>query len=110
MYLVIITIGKFNSHKGKGTISAPIFMDNVACYGSEDKLIDCTYHTDTSEDEHVNDIWINCDGTVSEKSSSLVAMVISLIALGISILVTFFLIGHLLHRHKTKPYSNACCR
>ena len=35
-------------------------MDNVACYGNESKLIDCTYHTDTSEDEHSEDIWINC--------------------------------------------------
>ena len=38
-------------------------MDTVACYGIEDKLIDCTYHTDTNEDKHVNDIWINCAAT-----------------------------------------------
>ena len=38
-------------------------MDDVACYGSEDKLTDCTYHTDTSEDVHDEDIWINCNPT-----------------------------------------------
>ena len=43
--------------------SAPIHIDNVACYGSEDKLIDCVYHTDTSEDTHAGDIRIDCSST-----------------------------------------------
>ena len=37
-------------------LSTPIFMDHVACFGFEDKLIDCSYHTDTSEDDHSADI------------------------------------------------------
>ena len=45
-------------------------MDNVACYGTESKLIDCTYHTDTSEDEHSEDIWINCGMPAPTSSSS----------------------------------------
>ena len=44
-------------------------MDNVACYGSEDKLIDCTFNTETSEDVHSNDIWVKCS-SVTEKSMS----------------------------------------
>ena len=96
----------------KSILSAPIFIDNVACYGNEDKLIDCTYHTDTSEDDHSDDIWLDCknsittstDSTTTESSGqagspatdqneqsistlSIVALVVALIAVGISILV-----------------------
>ena len=47
--------------KESGILSAPIHMDNVACYGSEDKLIDCSYHTtDTKKHQHDEDIWIKC--------------------------------------------------
>ena len=97
-------------------------MDNVACYGTESKLIDCTYHTDTSEDEHSEDIWINCgtptsttpvndtpttnptrditaataaDKQTSDKqlqTTSTASLVVAFIALGISILVIIFLI------------------
>ena len=41
-------------------------MDNVGCHGTEDRLIDCTYHTDTSEDSHSGDIWIECDSASSD--------------------------------------------
>ena len=57
--LAFIT-GPYDTSKNRGTLSSPVFMDNVACYGTESKLIDCTYHTDTSEDKHSEDIWINC--------------------------------------------------
>ena len=88
-------------------------MDNVACYGSEDKLINCSYHTDTTEDNHINDIWIECNMTdtstvitlpnVSDKSnngSSIAPLALSLIALGISILVMVFMIDYIVYRHK----------
>ena len=35
-------------------------MDNVACYGSEEKLLDCAHDTDTIEDVHNNDVWVKC--------------------------------------------------
>ena len=38
-------------------------MDNVACYGSEEKLIDCSYRTETSEGGHGDDVWIKCEIT-----------------------------------------------
>jgi hypothetical protein len=62
--------GDSDSYERKGIIFVPIFVNNVACYGSEDKLIDCTYHTDTTEDDHSNDIWINCNvtGTITPKT------------------------------------------
>ena len=41
-------------------------MDNVGCYGTEDRLIDCAYHTDTSEDSHSGDVWIECDTASSD--------------------------------------------
>ena len=56
--------GAQSSYEREGVISAPIHMDTVACYGSENKLTDCTYHTDTSEDMHNKDIWINCNKTI----------------------------------------------
>ena len=91
-------------------------MDNVACYGSEEKLTDCSYHTDTNEDNHINDIWIECNVTVSVIASanvngnsnnnapSMVALAMSMIALGISILVMVFLIGYLVYRHKSSTH------
>ena len=41
-------------------------MDDVGCYGAEDRLIDCAYHTDTSEDSHSGDVWIECDSASSD--------------------------------------------
>ena len=37
-------------------------MDNVGCYGTENRLIDCAYNTDTREDTHTGDVWIDCSG------------------------------------------------
>ena len=68
---VTITIsGEQSWIEWRSGIQCPIHMDNVACYGSEDRLTDCTYHTDTSEDTHDNDIWIIC-GTQRTDSSGL---------------------------------------
>ena len=44
-------------------------MDTVACYGSETKLIECSYHTDTSEDAHSEDVWVKCGSKDSSKES-----------------------------------------
>ena len=126
-----ITIGDSDSYERKGILSAPIFMDNVACYGSEQKLIDCTYHTDTTEDRHSNDIWINCNVTHTSKPATLatsdttefinpsadtmtdeststtpiIALVVALLGLSISILVILFLIGYIVYRFKSKPHT-----
>ena len=113
-----VSIGDSNSYGRKGILSAPIFMDNVACYGSEDKLVDCSYHTDTNEDNHINDIWIKCNVTVSvftsanvndnsnNNTSSTIALAMSMIALGISVLVlVVLLIGYLVYRHKSNTHN-----
>ena len=86
-------------------------MGNVACYGSEDKLMDCNYHTFTSEDDHINDMWINCDIIDSPSSNtdkqSTVALAVSIIGLGINLLVIGFLIGYnILCRHKNKACND----
>ena len=96
-------------------------MDNVACYGSEDKLIDCSYHTDTTEDDHSNDIWINCDTTeqsATEQSTTeqstdqsqltaIAGLGLSLILLVIIIVVIVFLviIALVLYKHKKRTYT-----
>ena len=88
-------------------------MDNVACYGSEAKLIDCSYYMNTNEDDHINDIWIDCDATIdavtsansnetSTSTTSTIALAVALIALCISFLVTALLIGYILYSHKSK--------
>ena len=101
-------------------------MDNVACYGSENKLIECSSNMDTSEDKHFDDIWINCNITgdkqqatqatsvttddvipsvntltnESTTTTSTVALVAALIGLGISIVVIAFLIGYIVYRRR----------
>jgi preprotein translocase subunit SecF len=116
-------IGDYIRNQRKGILSALIFMDNVGCYGSEDKLIDCTYQTDTTEDEHINDIWITCNAneqatqatfdateivssSESTSTTSVVALAVVVIVLGISILVIIFLIGYIVLRHKRQSLSS----
>ena len=88
-------------------------MDNVACYGSEEELIDCTYHTDTGEDEHTDDIWINCNtittteqamDKVSESTAptNTIALVVSLVGLAIIIVVVGLLTSRKVYKHKCK--------
>ena len=86
-----------SGHRSK--ISTPIFMDTVACSGSESKLISCTYHRGTSEDEHSEDIRVHCaqntpssntntGNTYTIKVSLIVS--ISVISLFSMLLVMFF--------------------
>lgn len=48
-------------HQYKRRIHSPIYLNNVACFGSETKLTECSYHTDTNADKHSEDIWVNCN-------------------------------------------------
>ena len=52
----------------KRPLSIPMYMDNVGCYGTEAKLTDCAYDTDTSEDTHYGDVWIDCSMSSSVNS------------------------------------------
>ena len=112
MYLCYIT-GNYEASKNTYILSAPIFMDNVACYGSESKLVDCTYNTDTTEDKHSEDIWINCgttDTTTTDNStpaSTIVLVVLFSIMSVIGIIVIGLLIGCLVYKHKNKKESDA---
>ena len=78
-------------------------MDHVACYGSEDKLIDCNYHTDTTEDEHSHDIWINCDTAdqSSDQTTAKAALGISLV-LVVVIVVLIVIITVILFKYKKR--------
>ena len=73
------TTGKHSRIPVTNALSTPIFMDNIGCQGTENKLIECGYHTDTSEDSHSGDIWIDCSDSStatndeSKSSSSEVA-------------------------------------
>ena len=94
-------------------------MDNVACYGPETKLIECDYHIDTSEDDHSEDIWINCgagaEGTSSlennggsGQSSSSASVVVLAILLCISILViiAMVVVAFLVYKRLNKRNNN----
>ena len=48
------------SHYGRG--SGPIHLDNVACTGTEDALVNCTYDSDTSDCSHFEDAGVLCQG------------------------------------------------
>ena len=88
--------------------SGPIHIDNVACYGSEDKLIDCTYHTDTSEDTHAGDIWIDCssstatsagqssDQTHADNGKIDTAVIVAVIAAVIGLLALVIIIAYII--------------
>ena len=83
-------------------------MDNVACYGLEDKLVECNYHTDTTEDDHSNDIWINCDTT--EQSNEQLQLT-ARAGLGMSLILLIVVIGFfaiiviILHKNKKRTYT-----
>ena len=48
-------------------------MDNIGCQGTENKLIECGYHTDTSEDSHSGDIWIDCSDSSTATNDELMS-------------------------------------
>ena len=91
-------------------------MDNVACYGSESQLLDCTHHTDTSEDVHSEDIWVNCDAKDSSddslrsdiKQNSASSTVALTVALAVCLLVIIAGAVYILVRYlKKRKYSPA---
>lgn len=43
---------------GPGT--GPIYIDNAACFGSEDHLFDCAFDANANEDSHNDDVGIQC--------------------------------------------------
>ena len=110
---MIITVGDHYTKRVPRAISTPILLDNVACHGTEDTLINCTYHTDTSEDSHSEDIWIDCSPTpttpmaptnaalVTENESN-TELIVAVVALVFSIIVIAFLVGYILWRKRSK--------
>jgi hypothetical protein len=109
--------GQYSANAVRKALSTPIYMDNVGCHGTETRLTDCAYHRDTSEDSHSGDIWIECDpasdpgpgpeiesddsksgggnNDTLEKGSQ-DGLAVALVALVISLLVTFALVGYII--------------
>ena len=112
MVIYIIT-GKLLAEKTTNILSSPIYIDNVACYGSDDKLIDCAYLTDTSEDSHNNDVSIDCSGSNSESGGgndsgdsyvgqgTNTGLTVAIVALIVSILVAMGLTLYILCTKQT---------
>ena len=72
-YHSFFTTGKHSRIPGTNALSTPIFMDNIGCQGTENKLIECGYHTDTSEDSHSGDIWIDCSDSSTATNDELMS-------------------------------------
>lgn len=48
-----------NAHYGQGY--GPILMDNVGCSGSETKLVNCPYNSQSVKyDSHLEDVGVHC--------------------------------------------------
>ena len=79
---IFFLTGTYSTKTATGrSISTPIQMDNVGCYGTEARLIDCAYDMETiidytddysedyaSEDTHYGDVWIDCSSSTSTTS------------------------------------------
>ena len=93
-----ISGASFYLRQHKSQFSSPIFMDNVACYGSETKLIECSHHTDTIEDDHSEDIWVKCgskknlDSAIQNESDVKQSNINSMAALTVALIVCLLVI------------------
>jgi len=82
-------------------------MDHVACFGSEEKLIDCSYDTDTSEDDHSADIRVHCaqnsetptaDATRQESTNFTSVASLTLLLI-VCVLLVIIAIVYIVYRH-----------
>lgn len=48
------------THVVSGT--GPIVLDNVACTGTETRLIDCMFDSHTADCSHIEDAGVQCQG------------------------------------------------
>ena len=95
----------------QNVLSMPIVMNNVTCFGSEAKLIECNYRNDTSGDDHSEDVWVNCDASSpdrsTEQSSSSTSVTVVVLLLYISILVIIItVVAFLFYNHLKRRYVN----
>ena len=91
----------------KNRLSTPIFMDNVACSVLESKLTNCSYHRDTTEDSHSEDIIVHCAASSAtepfKQDSSFSISVASLImVLGVCILLLVAFVVFIVYKHWKK--------
>ena len=50
-----------NAYFGQG--SGPIYLDNVACGTTENRLINCSFDMNTAEDTHAEDAGVRCSSS-----------------------------------------------
>ena len=63
MFVVLIfadAIAYDRAFFGQGSAQMSIFMDNVACTGTESRLIDCTFDRHTADCVHSEDAGVRC--------------------------------------------------
>ena len=87
--------GKHSRAAAASSLSNPLYMDNVGCYGTEAKLTDCAYHRETSDDHNSGVVWIDCstaehsESSTESKSNYTLSTAVALVALiGFVLLLT----------------------
>ena len=55
---------------GTPSHTLPISMTLVACYGSEERLIDCDYHEYTDDRNYSTDVSISCHSSTSDSPAA----------------------------------------
>ncbi len=57
-FLYIVSLPVLYAGYGQG--SGPIHLDGVSCSGNEERLVNCPYDPNSSEDSHAEDAGVIC--------------------------------------------------
>ena len=60
LFLCVDAIAYSRAFFGQGSTHMSIFMDNVACVGTESRLIDCPFDRHTADCHHSEDAGVRC--------------------------------------------------
>ena len=61
---LIDAVAYTNAFYGQGT--GPILLDDVSCTGTESRLVNCTYDSNTADCNHLEDAGVRCNNTCKQ--------------------------------------------
>ena len=65
IFYCIDAVAYTNAYYGQGT--GPILLDDVSCTGTESRLVNCTYGSNTVNCSHSEDAGVRCNNTCKQK-------------------------------------------